>query len=121
MVYRLVADLVLVIHLLFILFATLGSFLVFKYRRLALFHLPAWFWAVLISFGGWVCPLTPLENWLRQRSGAVGYEGSFIEHYLLPIIYPGELTRSIQISLGLLVLAINFSIYGWIVCRSFKT
>ncbi len=121
MVYRLAADLVVMIHLLFILFAALGGFLVLKYRRLAFLHLPAGIWAVLISFGGWVCPLTPLENWLRQYSGVAGYDESFIEHYLLPIIYPGELTRSIQISLGLLVLGINFSIYRWIACRSFKT
>ncbi len=121
MIYRLTADFVVIIHLVFILFAALGGFLVLRYRRLALLHLPAWFWAVLISFGGWVCPLTPLENWLRQRSGAVGYEVSFIEHYLLPIIYPGELTRSVQIFLGLLVLVSNLSIYGWITYRLFKT
>ncbi|MDJ0747761.1 MAG: DUF2784 domain-containing protein [Xenococcaceae cyanobacterium MO_167.B27] len=121
MIYRLTADFVVLIHLGFILFAVVGGFLVLRYRRLAFVHLPAWLWAVLISLCGWVCPLTPLENWLRQRSGAVGYDVSFIEHYLLPIIYPGELTRSVQIFLGLLVLGVNLSIYGWIACRVFKT
>ena len=113
MIYRLTADLVVLIHLAFILFAVLGGFLVLKYRRWALIHLPAFVWAVLISLAGWVCPLTPLENWLRKQGGLLGYETSFIEHYILPIIYPGELTRSIQIFLGLLVLVINLGIYSY--------
>ena len=118
MIYRLFADFVVLIHLAFILFATLGGLLVLKYPRSALLHLPALLWAVLISLAGWVCPLTPLENWLRERGGAVGYDTSFIEHYILPIIYPGELTRRVQIFLGLLVLIINLGIYG---CRVLKT
>ena len=113
MIYRLTADLVVLIHLAFILFAALGGLLVLKYRRCALIHLPALVWAVLISFAGWVCPLTPLENWLRERGGVLGYETSFIEHYILPVIYPGELTRRMQIFLGLLVLIINLGIYGY--------
>ncbi len=117
MIYRLSADFVVLIHLAFILFAVLGGLLVLKYRRCVLLHLPALVWAVLISLFGWVCPLTPLENWLRERGGVLGYDTSFIEHYLLPVIYPGELTRRIQIFLGLLVLVINLGIYGWIACR----
>ena len=118
MIYRLTADFVVVLHLAFILFAAFGGLLVLKYPRCALLHLPALIWAVLISLAGWVCPLTPVENWLRERGGAVGYDTSFIEHYILPIIYPGELTRGMQIFLGLLVLAINLGIYG---CRVLKT
>ena len=118
MIYRLIADFVVLSHLAFILFAAFGGLLVLKYPRCALLHVPALIWAVLISLAGWVCPLTPLENWLRERSGAVGYDTSFIEHYILPIIYPGELTRGIQIFLGLLVLIINLGIYG---CRIVKT
>ncbi len=113
MIYRLTADLVVLIHLAFILFAALGGLLVLKYRRCALLHLPALVWAVLISLANWVCPLTPLENWLRERGGLLGYETSFIEHYILPVIYPTELTRSLQIFLGLLVLVINLGIYGY--------
>ena len=113
MIYRLTADLVVLIHLAFILFAALGGLLVLKYPRCALLHLPVLVWAVLISFANWVCPLTPLENWLRERGGLLGYETSFIEHYILPVIYPGELTRSLQIFLGLLVLVINLGIYGY--------
>ena len=118
MIYRLTADFVVLIHLAFILFAALGGLLVLKYPRCALFHLPALIWAVLISLAGWVCPLTPLENWLRERGGLFGYNTSFIEHYILPVIYPGELTRRMQIFMGLLVLFINLGIYG---CRVVKT
>ena len=121
MIYRLTADFVVLIHLAFILFAVLGGLLVLRYRRWALLHLPALIWAVLISLVGWVCPLTPLENWLRERAGVLGYDTSFIEHYLLPVIYPGELTRRIQIFLGLLVLGINLGIYGLIAYRLLKT
>ena len=113
MIYRLTADFVVLIHLAFILFAVLGGLLVLKSSRYALLHLPALIWAVFISLVGWVCPLTPLENWLRERGGLLGYETSFIEHYILPVIYPGELTRSMQIFLGLLVLVINLVIYGY--------
>lgn len=120
MIYRLIADLVVFIHLLFILFAVLGGLLVLKYHRCALLHLPAFVWAVLIALFGWVCPLTPLENWLRELGGVLGYETSFIEHYLLPVIYPGQLTRRIQICLGLLVLSINLVIYGWFTCHTLK-
>ncbi len=121
MIYRLTADFVVVIHLAFILFAVLGGLLVLRSRRLALFHLPALVWAVLISLVGWVCPLTPLEKWLRELAGSVSYDTSFIERYLLPVIYPGELTRRMQIFLGLLVLVLNLGIYGWIACRVLKT
>ena len=117
MIYRLTADFIVLIHLLFILFAVLGGLLVLRYKRCALLHLPALSWAVIISLAGWVCPLTPLENSFRERGGVLGYDTSFIEHYLLPIIYPGELTRSLQIFLGLLVLVINLGIYGWIAYR----
>ncbi|MEM9275785.1 MAG: DUF2784 domain-containing protein [Cyanobacteria bacterium P01_F01_bin.143] len=113
MIYRLSADLVVLIHLAFILFAVLGGLLVRKSSRFALLHLPALTWAVLISLAGWVCPLTPLENWLREQGGLLGYETSFIEHYILPVIYPEELTRSLQIFLGLLVLVINLVIYSY--------
>lgn len=117
MLYRIAADFVVALHFAFIVFAVAGGFLVIWRKRWALLHVPAFSWAVLISFAGWVCPLTPLENWLRQRGGEAGYETSFIEHYLLPIIYPGELTRGIQIFLGLFVLILNVSIYSWVIFR----
>ncbi|WP_413166686.1 DUF2784 domain-containing protein [Capilliphycus salinus ALCB114379] len=117
MIYRIAADFVVVIHLAFILFAVAGGLLVLRWRRLLLVHIPAFGWAILISFAGWVCPLTPLENWLRQQGGEAGYNTSFIEHYLLPLIYPTALTRGLQIFLGLFVLIVNLSIYSWLIFR----
>jgi hypothetical protein len=84
-------------------------------------HLPAVLWAMLIEFAGWVCPLTPLENWLRRRGGTTGYGESFIEHYLIALLYPEMLTRGWQISLGLFVLVVNLGIYGWVMARCAKT
>lgn len=115
MPYRTLADLVVILHLLFVAFAVGGGLLVLRWRRLAWAHIPAAVWAALIEFAGWVCPLTPLENWLRRLGGAGGYAGGFVEHYILPILYPSGLTRHVQIVLGLLVLAINAAVYGWLV------
>ena len=112
MVYTTLADLVLVTHLVFILFAVLGGLLVLKRRRLVWIHLVAAAWAVLIELGNWVCPLTPLENYLRRRAGQGSYEETFVEHYLMPVIYPAGLTRPVQILLGLLVIGVNLVIYS---------
>jgi hypothetical protein len=111
MIYRALAEFVVLVHVAFVIFAALGGFLVFKWRRVAWFHIPAALWAALIEFVGWVCPLTPLENWLRRRGGETGYQTSFIERYLLPVIYPAALTRGLHVVLGLLVLAANLAIY----------
>jgi uncharacterized protein DUF2784 len=116
-VYRALADLVVVIHMAFVLFAALGGFLALKWRRAAWFHIPAAIWAALIEFAGWECPLTPLENWLRRLGGEAGYQTSFIERYLIPLIYPASFTRSLHIVLGFLVLSVNLAIY-WMVWRS---
>jgi hypothetical protein len=77
-------------------------------------HLPTAVWGVLIEFGGWLCPLTPLENWLRRRSGGAGYAGGFVEHYVLPVLYPSGLTRGVQLALGLIVLVVNVAVYGYL-------
>lgn len=111
MIYRGLADFVVLVHLAFVLFATLGGFLVFKWRRVAWFHIPAALWAALIEFVGWDCPLTPLENWLRRQGGEIGYQTGFIERYLLPVIYPAALSRGLHVVLGLLVLGANLAIY----------
>ena len=113
----LLADLVVLLHLAFVLFVVLGGLLVLRRRRIAWLHVPAFVWAAAIEFGGWVCPLTPLENRLREQSGAGGYAGGFVERYLIPVLYPEELTREIQIALGLAVLLINLSIYGFLLRR----
>ncbi len=114
MAYRILADAVLVVHMSFILFVVGGGFLVRRWRGVAWVHIPAVAWGALIEFMGWVCPLTPLEIWARSRAGGTGYSGGFIEHYLLPVVYPAALTHEIQIVLGALVLILNVFIYAWI-------
>ncbi|MBW2644727.1 MAG: DUF2784 domain-containing protein [Deltaproteobacteria bacterium] len=117
MFYRVLADAVVVAHLAFAVFAVIGGALVLRWRRCAWIHVPAALWAVVIECMGWVCPLTPLENWFRQKAGSIGYETGFIEHYIIPVLYPTALTRGTQIALGLFVLVVNLGIYGWVACR----
>jgi hypothetical protein len=113
--YRVAADAVVVVHTAFVLFVVLGGLLVWRWPRLAWAHLPAAVWGTLIEVTGLVCPLTPLENWLRRRGGAAGYEGGFIEHYLIPILYPAGLTRGLQLVLGVFVVGLNLAVYaGWV-------
>ncbi len=114
MLYRVAADTLVLVHLAFIFFVVVGGFLAWRWRRLAWIHLPVACWGVLIEFSGWVCPLTPIENDLRRLAGDVGYAGGFIEHYVIPIVYPSELTLGIQIGLGVLLLLLNgfaYSVY----------
>ena len=111
MTWLVLADAILLLHLAFILFVVLGGLLVLRRRWLAYLHVPAFVWAALIEFAGWICPLTPLENWLRIQGGARGFSGGFIDHYLGSLIYPQGLTRELQWLLGALVLAINAAIY----------
>lgn len=112
MLLRLAADAVLIGHLLFILFAVFGGALAFRWRWVALMHLPAAAWGFFVEISGRICPLTYLENHLRRAAGQAGYSGSFIEHYLLPIIYPTGLTTDIQYLLAYAVLLTNIMIYG---------
>jgi Protein of Unknown function (DUF2784) len=121
MIYRALADFVLLLHMAFVLFAALGGFLAFKWRRVAWFHIPAALWASLIEFVGWECPLTPLENWLRRKGGEAGYQTGFIERYLLPLIYPAPVSRTLHVVLGLLVLCVNLAIYWRLWRRSAST
>jgi Protein of Unknown function (DUF2784) len=119
--YQLLADLVVLVHVAFVVFAVLGGLLAARWRRLVWIHLPAVIWAVIVEFFGWVCPLTPLENWLRRRAGQAVYPSDFIAHYILPVLYPEELSREVQITLGALVLLINLSVYTWIFRRKKTT
>jgi len=119
--YPLLANLVVVMHLAFVIFTVLGGLLAAKWPRLVWIHLPAVIWAAVVEFFGWVCPLTPLENWLRRKGELAGYPSDFIAHYLLPILYPQGLTRELQIVLGILVVAINAAIYGWILGAKTRT
>jgi Protein of Unknown function (DUF2784) len=112
LIYRVLADLVLVIHLAFVLFVVLGGLLVLRWPRLAWLHIPAAVWGVLIEYTGWICPLTPLENSFRMKGGEAGYSGGFIQHYIQPLLYPAGLTRSTQLVLGSAVLILNLAAYA---------
>ncbi len=114
MLDRVLADGVVVLHLAFIVFVVAGGFLVAYRAAFAWLHLPAVAWVAWLEFTGAICPLTPLENLLRARAGQSGYAGGFIEHYLIPVIYPTGLTTGIQIVLGVLLLALNAAMYAWL-------
>lgn len=111
--YRLIADLILLLHLAFAIFAVAGGLLVLWKPLVAWIHVPAAIWAAFIELSGKVCPLTPMENHFRLRAGQSGYEGDFLQRYLIDLLYPDALTREVQLTLGALVLIINLGIYGW--------
>jgi Protein of Unknown function (DUF2784) len=115
--YPLLADLIVLGHVAFVVFAVLGGLLALRWHRFVWIHLPAVIWAAIVELFGWVCPLTPLENWLRSRGGQTVYPSDFIAHYILPLLYPEELTREVQITLGVFVLVINVAIYIWVLRR----
>ncbi len=117
MAYRILADLVVGVHALFVVFVVVGGLLALRWPWVAAVHLPAAVWGALIEFRGWICPLTPLEQSLRASAGQAGYEGGFIEHYLLPVLYPAGLTQSVQFVLGSLVIAVNAVVYGMLLWR----
>jgi len=118
MTYRILADLVVIAHLGFILFGLLGGLLSLRRSWWLLLHLPAVAWICVLEFKRLICPLTPLENSLRQRAGQAGYDGGFVEHYLIPLIYPAGLNADIQLLLGSAALALNVLIYAWVYKRS---
>ena len=111
MAFRILADATVVLHLGFVLFVVLGGVLVARWRGVAWVHLPAAGWGTRVEFAGWVCPLTPLENWLRQQGGGPVYTATFIEHYLVPVLYPSSLSRELQVVLGSLVVLVNAAVY----------
>ena len=117
MMYRILADLVVGVHALFVVFVVAGGLLALRWPQVAALHLPAAVWGALIEFQGWVCPLTPLEQSLRESAGQSGYEGGFIEHYLLPVLYPPGLTREVQLVLGVFVIVVNLLVYASLVRR----
>ena len=112
MLYRALADLVVVLHLAFVLFVVLGGLFALRWPRAAWFHIPMAIWGAGIEFLQGTCPLTPLENHLRRLGGEAGYSGGFVEHYLLPVLYPAGLNRDVQLGLGIFVLALNVTIYA---------
>ena len=117
MIWRTLADALVVFHLAFVVFVILGGFLVWRWPRAAVAHLPALAWGVWIEVSGWICPLTPLENDLRGLAGEAGYRGGFLHHYVLPVLYPPDLTRPNQWVLAALLLTINGIAYGRALAR----
>jgi len=115
--YRVLANLVLALHVAFVAFAILGGLLALRWRWIPWLHLPAVLWGAVVEFTGWTCPLTPLENSLRRAGSSQVYSGDFVQHYLSPLLYSTTLTRSDQISYGLGLLLINAAIYGFLFHR----
>ncbi len=115
--YRILADLVVGLHFVFVVFVVAGGLLVLRWAKVAYLHIPAAVWGAAIEFAGWVCPLTPLEKSLRRMAGDAGYSTGFIEHYILPVLYPSALTRSVQVLLGALVIALNVAVYTYVMRR----
>jgi Protein of Unknown function (DUF2784) len=109
---RLLADAVVLLHLVFIVFALAGGVLVLFRGYIAWLHLPAVAWAAYAEFTATICPLTPLENSLRKQAGQEGYDGGFVEHYLIPLIYPAALTPRLQMLIGAIVVAVNVAVYA---------
>lgn len=108
------ADLLVVIHFGFVVFVVFGGLLALRWPWAAAAHLPAALWGAVIEFAGWICPLTPLEQKLRRAAGQTGYDGGFVEHYIMPLLYPGELTRELQLGAGIFVIIVNAVIYGFV-------
>jgi hypothetical protein len=106
------AEALVLVHAAFVVFVVVGGLAVMRWPRVAWVHVPAAVWGVLVECTGWGCPLTPLEKWLRQRGGGGGYEGGFIDHYLVPILYPDGMTRQTEIVLGALVVVVNVASYA---------
>jgi hypothetical protein len=120
MLFRVLADVAVVLHVGFVLFVVVGGVLVMRWPRVAWVHLPAAAWGAWVEFAGWVCPLTPLENALRTRGGEAAYTSSFVEQYLMPILYPAVLSRELQYVLGALVLIVNALVYAFVLRRRLR-
>jgi hypothetical protein len=117
MIYRALADVVLLVHLAFVAFVAAGGFLALRWPRAAWLHVPAVLWGAWIELSGRICPLTPLENSFRERGGEAGYSGGFIDHYITALIYPDGLTRPAQFAIGGFVLALNAVVYALLIRR----
>jgi hypothetical protein len=111
------ADLIVLIHFSFVLFVIFGGLLALRWPKAAYVHLPIAVYGALIELVGWICPLTPLEKRLRESAGLEGYQGGFVEHYILPVLYPSGLTRNVQLVLGGVVVVLNLAVYA-LVLRS---
>lgn len=116
---RIAADFLVILHFGFIVFVVIGGLFVFRWRWVMYLHIPAAVWGALVEFKGWLCPLTPLEQYFRRLSG-ISYQGGFVEHYILPLVYPVGLTRPMQIFFGIFVVAVNVVIYSCLAANHMK-
>lgn len=117
MTYRLLADLVLVLHFAFVAFALFGALLALRHPGVVWLHLPALVWGVAVQWADWICPLTPLENRFRLLGGEAGYEGGFVEHFVMKLLYPDNLTLELRYLLGAVLLAVNIAVYAYLIFR----
>ncbi|MBE9516106.1 MAG: DUF2784 domain-containing protein [Proteobacteria bacterium] len=117
MTHSLFADLALLLHLAFILFAILGGLLVLYRHWFAWIHIPAVLWAAVVNMTPWLCPLTPLENYFRAQAGQEGYVGGFVANYIAPIIYPGVVTQDVILALAIAVVCWNLLVYGFVIYK----
>ena len=115
--FELLSGLTVIVHLVFVMFVIAGGLLVIHWPWLMCLHITAVIWAAAVELFGWICPLTPLENWFRQGSGQSPYETDFVERWVVPLLYPHGLTREVQIVLGLFVIIVNLSVYAWLYRR----
>jgi len=116
-VFRLLSNATVLLHLMFIAFIVFGGLLVLFWRRMAWVHLPLAIWGVVVQWMSWICPLTPLENWFRARSGTATYREGFVEHYVMPVLYPIGVDPRLHWVLGLVVLVANAAIYATVFRR----
>ena len=121
MLWRALADAVVVFHLAFVAFVIFGGFLGWRWRKILLAHIPALAWGIWVELSGQICPLTYLENHLRHLAGQAGYAGGFISHYLLSVLYPPGLTRTDQWALAGLLIALNALAYGRVLTQLART
>lgn len=117
MIYRLLADLILILHFCFVLFAVFGGLLVLRWRWLWKLHIPAIVWGFMVQYFVWICPLTSWENYFRELGGEAGYEGDFIEYYISAIIYPGFISLQTHLLLAILLVVFNLLIYAFLFRR----
>ena len=115
--YGVLTDVVVLVHGAFVVFVVVGGFVALRWPRVVWFHAPAVLWGSIVELAGWGCPLTPLENWLRALAEEAGYAGGFIERYLMPVLYPEQLTRPVQAVLGVSVLLVNLIVYTYVLRR----
>lgn len=111
---KLGVDTIVLLHFIFVLFVLFGAVLLLKWQKLIWLHIPAVIWGIMVELNGWLCPLTPLENRLRQEAGLGLYHGDFVMHYIMPVLYPVNLTRTTQVLFGLIVIIVNLGIYFYV-------